>query len=156
MSEPMRKQKQIPESYTPKKPEIAGMILQGGVFPSDTIADPFAGGEPPHTSNQILDYRRIDPCENYFLASALCSVAVATGADEDAFKTIGHAQLGNGLHFFSAITGDMFTVIYANDKYCDSGMTCYFFIPQVVKQAYAAFGYEWFSRNNPVHMFACK
>lgn len=117
-------------------------LAKSGAFPSDTIADPFAGGEPPRTSNRILDYRRINACENYFLASAICSVAVATGVDEDTFKTIGHAQLGSGLHFFSAITGDMFTVIYANDQYCDSGLTCYFFVPQVVKQAFAAFGYE--------------
>ena len=109
---------------------------------TDTIADPFAGGEPPRTSNRIHNYRRIQPWENYFLASAVCSVALATGADEDALKTIGHEQVNNGFHFFSAITGDMFTVLYAADKPCDSGITNYFFVPQVIKQAYAAFGYE--------------
>ena len=31
MSEPMRKRKQIPESYTPKKPEIAKMMKQAGM-----------------------------------------------------------------------------------------------------------------------------
>jgi len=117
-------------------------LAQAGALPSGTIADPFTGGEPPRTSNRILNYRRIHPWENYFLASAICSVALATGADEDAFKTIGHAQLDNGLHFFSAITGDMFTALYAADKPCDSGITNYFFVPQVIKQAYAAFGYE--------------
>ncbi|MHB9106046.1 MAG: cysteine peptidase family C39 domain-containing protein [Armatimonadota bacterium] len=142
MSEPIRQPGRTPESFTPKQPEIASMIAQGGVFASDTIIDPFAGGEPPRTSNRILNYRRIHPWENYFLASAICSVALATGADEDALKTIGHEQVDNGLHFFSAMTGDMFTVLYAADKPCDSGITNYFFVPQVVKQAYAAFGYE--------------
>lgn len=117
-------------------------LVQAGALPSDTIADPFAGGEPPRTSNRIHNYRRIHPWENYFLASAICSVALATGADEDALKTIGREQVGNGLHFFSAITGDMFTPLYNADKPCDSGITNYFFMPQVVKQAYAAFGYE--------------
>ena len=142
MSEPMRKRKQAPESYNPKKPEIASLIALGSVFATDTITDPFLGGEPPRTSNRILNYRRIHPWENYFLASAICSVALATGADEEAFKTIGHEQVNNGFHFFSAITGDMFTVLYAADKPCDSGTTNYFFVPQVIKQAYAAFGYE--------------
>ena len=142
MSEPIRKRKQTPESYTPKKPEIASLIALGSAFATDTITDPFAGGEPPRTSNRILNYRRIQPWENYFLASAICSVALATGADEDALKTIGHEQVNNGFHFFSAITGDMFTVLYAADQPCDSGITNYFFVPQVVKHAYAAFGYE--------------
>ena len=141
MSEPMRKLR-TPESYTPKKPEIASMIAQGSTFVTDTIADPFASGEPPRTSNRILNYRGIQNWENYFLASAICSVAKVTGADEEALKSFGHERVNNGFHFFSAITGDMFTVLYAADKPCDSGVTNYFFVPQVVKQAYAAFGYE--------------
>ncbi|HEX2944910.1 MAG TPA: hypothetical protein VHT96_03030 [Clostridia bacterium] len=140
MSEPIRKPSQTPESYSPKvKPEILTMA-QHAAFATDTIADPFAGGEPPRTSNRILNYRRIQNWENYFLASAICSVAKATGADEEAFKAIGNEKVNNGFHFFSAITGDMFTVLYAADKPCDSGVTNYFFVPQVIKRAYSAFG----------------
>ena len=59
MSEPARKQKQIPESYSPKaKPEILTMA-QYAAFESDTIVDPFAGGEPPRTSNKITEYKKI-------------------------------------------------------------------------------------------------
>jgi hypothetical protein len=43
--------------------------------------------------------------------------------------------------FFSAITGDMFTVFYAADKPCDNGVTNYFFMPRVVRKAYSAFGH---------------
>ena len=140
MSEPLQKNGQAPQSYSPKaKPEILTMA-QHAAFQTDTIADPFAGGEPPRTSNRIVNYRRIQPWENYFLASAICSVAVATGADEETFKKIGHEKVNGGFHFFSAITGDMFTVLYATDMPSDSGVTNYFFVPQVVKRAYAAFG----------------
>jgi hypothetical protein len=111
-------------------------------FATDTISDPYKGGEPPRTSNRILKYRKIKNWENYFLASAICSVAKATGADEAAFKTFGNEKVNSGLHFFSAITGDMFTALYSSEKPCDSGVTNYFFVPQVVKKAYAAFGYD--------------
>ncbi|MHB0857471.1 MAG: hypothetical protein ACYC5M_07845 [Anaerolineae bacterium] len=117
-------------------------MVQHAAFTTDTIADPFAGGEPPHTSNRILNYRRIQNWENYYLASAICSVAVATGADEETLKTIGREKVNGGFHFFSALTGDMFTVLYATDKPCDSGVTNYFFAPQVVKKAYATFGFD--------------
>lgn len=134
--------KQTPESYSPKKmPEIITMA-QDSAFQTDTIVDPLEGGEPPRTSNRILNYRRISNWENYFLASAICSVAVAAGVDEERLKQIGNTTVGGGFHFFSAITGDMFTVLYANDKPCDSGVTNYFFVPQVVKRAFAAIGYD--------------
>lgn len=135
-------------------PEIPNMA-QAGDFMTDTIIDPFAGGEPPLISNRILNYRRMQNWENYFLASAIYSVAKATGVDEETFrpikaiavdeedlKAIEFEQDRAGFHFFSAITGDMFAVLYANDKPCDSGVTNYFFMPQVVKKAYSAFGYE--------------
>lgn len=140
MSEPIKKVEQAPESYSPKvRPEILSMA-QHAAFATDTIADPFDGGEPPRTSNRILNYRRLQNWENYFLASAICSVAVASGADEEMLRTMGHEKVNGGFHFFSAFTGDMFTVLYATDKPCDSGVTNYFFVPQVVKKAYAAFG----------------
>jgi hypothetical protein len=128
------------------------MTLENAAYPSDTIADPFMDGEPPRTSNRIKNCRRIQNWENYYLSSAICSVALATGADEEAFKTIGREQVNGGFHFFSAITGDMFTVLYATDKPCDSGLTNYFFIPQVVKKAYSAFGHDCiYLSNTQIH-----
>ena len=118
-----------PESYNPKKPLILD-LASGNAYVSDVIADPYAGGEPPRTSNRILNYRRIQNWENYFLASAICSVAKSLGAEEDDF------------HFYSAFTGDMVAYLYCKDKPCDSGITNYFFVPQVVKKAYAAIGYD--------------
>lgn len=51
MSELIKKINPTPESYSPKsKPEILTMA-EYAAFASDTIADPFAGGEPPRTSN---------------------------------------------------------------------------------------------------------
>jgi hypothetical protein len=116
-------------------------MTQPAAFATDTIADPYSGGEPPHTANRILNYRRLQNWENYFLASAICSVAVAVGADEEQLKTIGNEKVNNGFHYFSAITGDMFCVLYSAEKPCDSGLTNYFFVPQVIKKAFAAFGH---------------
>lgn len=82
------------------------------------------------TSNRILNYRRIQNWENYFLCSAICSVGKSLGVEIDDF------------HFYSAFTGDMFTYLYSTDGACDSGVTNYFFDPNVVKKAYAAFGYD--------------
>jgi len=135
MSEPLKKPAPAPEGYSPKElPEIIGMaqaIAGKNVLPSDTIADPFAGGDPPRTVNRILEYRKIQPWENYFLASALCSMGKVLGSGIDS------------LHFYSAITGDMFTYIYSPErKYCDSGVTSCIFLPQVIKRAYAAMGYD--------------
>jgi hypothetical protein len=135
-----KKIEQSPYSYSPKvKPEILQMVA--AAYASDTIADPFAGGEPPHTTNKILEYRRIQPWENYFLCSAICSVGKAVGAEIDT------THYGD-FHFYSAFTGDMFTYLYSQKQgnpdglQCDSGVTNYFFVPQVVKRAYAAFGYD--------------
>ena len=141
--------------YSPKaKPVIMTLAqsMRGDALPSDSIADPFAGGEPPRVSNRILEYHKIQPWENYFLASALCSVGRALGSDIDS------------LHFYSAITGDMFTYLYSTKREpCDSGVTNYFFAPQVVKRAYAAMGYgcvylstEYINRNFRAVMNAIK
>jgi len=121
------------EDYSPKaKPAIVNLAqaLQSDTLPSDAIADPFAGNEPPRASNRITQYRKIQPWENYFLASALCSMGKLLGS-------------GHDLHFYSAITGDMFTYLYSSKRTpCDSGVTADFFAPQVVKKAYAAMGYD--------------
>lgn len=136
MSEPAKKIKQNPESYSPKvKPEILTMA-QHATFISDTIADPFNGGEPPRTSNKISEYKKIEPWQNYFLCSAICSVGLKLCSEIEDF------------HYYANFTGDNFTYLYAADKgnpnnvQCDSGVTNYFFVPQVVKSAYSAFGYE--------------
>ena len=123
MSIPIIKIAQSAEDYSPKtKPEILTMA-QYAAFASDVIADPFAGGEPPRTSNKIQDYRRIQNWENYFLCSAICSVGKKLGSDVDDFL------------FYANFTGDNFTYLYAAEKGnpenlpCDSGVTNYFFVP---------------------------
>ncbi|MEN6584183.1 MAG: hypothetical protein ABFD54_17195 [Armatimonadota bacterium] len=155
MNEIINNIEQTSECDSPNtKPEILN-IVQTSAFVTDIITDPFAGREPPRISNRILDYRRIQNWENYFLASAICSVAKVIAVDEEAFKAIkaiavdeealkaiGHELASGGFHFFSAITGDMFTVLYATDKPSDSGVTNYFFMPQVIKKAYSTFGYD--------------
>jgi len=53
MSDPIKKISHVPEGYSPKaKPEILTMA-QYAAFTSDTIADPFNGGDPPHVTNKI-------------------------------------------------------------------------------------------------------
>jgi hypothetical protein len=140
MSEPVKRMESLLSAIPRRqKPEIL-TLTQHAAFATDTIADPYSGGQPPCTSNRILNYRRLQNWENHFLASAICSVAVAVGADEQQLRTLGNEKIDNGLHYFSAITGDMFCVLYSADQPCDSGLTNYFFMPQVVKKAFAAFG----------------
>ena len=43
----------FPEDYGPKKPPLS-FLLRGSAYPSDTIPDPFQGGEPPRTSGQSV------------------------------------------------------------------------------------------------------
>jgi hypothetical protein len=148
MSIPNSKGEQRPGSHLQGcspvgEPGTSGMThISSFMIDSDAVADLPEGGDPSRASNRILSYRSIQNWENYFLASAICSVAVATGADEETLRMIGHERVNSGLHFFSAITGDMFTVLYAPDKPCDSGVTACFFMPRVVKEAYSAFGYD--------------
>ena len=109
---------------------------QHAALESDSIADLFAGFEPSRTSNKIQNYRKIEPWQNYFLCSAIHSVGEVMGADIKDFK------------FYANFTGDNFTYLYAAEKgnpdnlFCDSGVTASFFMPHVVKKAYAAFGYD--------------
>jgi len=138
----------------PEIVRLAAATQTDAALPSDTIADPFAGGDPPRTSNRILGSRPIHAWENYYLSSAIYSVAKHAGYDEEALEIFPGENGNKGTHFFSAITGDMFTPMYdAADtelftgeginpivKPCDSGYTACFFTPQVVKRAYAAFG----------------
>jgi hypothetical protein len=131
MNDAVKKLNQSPESYSPKLPFIIDLSIKGDVFPTDKIIDPFNGGEPPKTSNRILGYRRIQNWENFFLCSAICSMAKAVGKDENIFNK----------EFFSAITGDMFAYLYSKEAPSDSGITNSFFVPQVIKKCFAAFGY---------------
>ncbi|MDF2685356.1 MAG: hypothetical protein K0S55_537 [Clostridia bacterium] len=131
MSETVKKSNQTsPESYSPRKTIILDLANQSE-FVSDVAVNPYSGGEPPRTSNRIHDYRRIQNWENYFLDSAIYSVAKSLGIEYE-----------DKIQFFAAITGDMFAYLYCKKKPCDSGITNYFFVPQVVKKAYAAMGYD--------------
>ena len=113
---------------------------QHAALESDTIADLFAGVMPTRKSNKITNLRRIHNSENYFLCSAIHSVGVSLGV-----------TLNSEYHdfkFYANFTGDNFTYLYAADKGnpdnlpTDSGLTNYFFMPHVVKKAFAAFGYD--------------
>jgi len=93
--------------------------------------------------NKIKEYRKIGNWENFYLASAIYSIAKSLGIDYDSDEWVMPDMIvKNGLQFVSAITGDMFAYLYAKDKPCDSGITNYFYEPQKVKKAYSAFGYD--------------
>jgi len=85
-------------------------------------------------TNRITDYRKIQNWENYFLASAVCSVAKAAGAENTDYR------------YYSAFTGDMFAYLYMENpdkpNPSDSGITNYYFTPESVKLAFAAFGQD--------------
>ena len=111
-------------------------IAQYSSYESDSIAKLYAGAESPRISNKIKEYKKIENWQNYFLCSAICSVGLKLGSEI------------NDYHFYANFTGDNFTYLYAAEKgnpknvQCDSGVTNYFFTPQFVKKAYAAFGYD--------------
>ena len=83
------------------------------------------------TSNRIRNYRRIENWENFFLDSAIYSVAVALGVEYD-----------NGFTPIAGVTGDLFTYMYSDTAPCDSGVTDYVVMPEVVPTAFASFGYD--------------
>jgi len=133
---PIRKLNQTPESYSPSsKAEIITMA-QAAAYASDTIVDPYAGGEPPNTANRIKEYKRMGVWQNFFLALAIQSIGEKLGVSRDFGR------------YWAVFTGDVFTPIYSekpgNPDYLtmDSGVTCYFFVPQVIKTAYAAMGHD--------------
>lgn len=59
MSQPIQKAVQNPNSYFPKEKPVILSMAQASAYATDTITWPLAGGEPPRTSNRILNYRRI-------------------------------------------------------------------------------------------------
>ena len=77
------------------------MKITTASIPSDVITDPFAGGQPPHASNRIREYRKVQAWENYFLCSAICSAGKSVGSHIDDY------------HDYAAFTGDMFTHLYS-------------------------------------------
>lgn len=101
-------------------------------------ATAFAIGDVVSASdaNRIVNLRKIQPWENYFLCSAICSAGKTLGAKIDDY------------HFYGAFTGDMFAYIYPkkagnpDNEQCDSGITNYLFDPNAVKRAFTAIGYE--------------
>ena len=111
-------------------------MAQYSAYESDSIADLFARLEPTHTSNKIKEYKKIENWQNYFLCSAICSVGLKLDSGIDKYN------------YYANFTGDNFAYLYAAEKgnpdgvQCDSGITNSFFMPQVVKKAYAAFGYD--------------
>ena len=46
----------FPEDYGPKKPPLS-FLLRGSAYPSDTIPDPFQGGEPPAYRSSPAPFR---------------------------------------------------------------------------------------------------
>ena len=82
-------------------------------------------------ANIITNYRRIQNWENFFMDSALYSVANSIGIEYD-----------NGFTPIAAITGDLFTYMYSDKLPCDSGLTNYIIMPEVVLKAYDSFGWN--------------
>jgi hypothetical protein len=111
-------------------------IAQYSSYESDSIAKLIAGAESPRASNKIKEYKKIENWQNYFLCSGICSVGLKLGSYIDDY------------HFYANFTGDNFTYMYAekignpDNVQTDSGVTNYFFVPELVKKAYAAFGYD--------------
>ena len=79
--------------------------------------------------NCIRNYRRVANWENFFLDSAIYSIAECLGVKYD-----------NGFTPIAAITGDLFTYMYADAIPCDSGLTNYVVMPDRVRKAFESFG----------------
>ena len=80
-------------------------------------------------TNRIKQYRRIQYWENFFLDSAIYSVGQSVGVSyEDGFRPV------------SAVTGDLFTYMYSEDKPCDSGATNYFLCRKPSKEPIRCLG----------------
>lgn len=89
--------------------------------------------------NKIINYRRIQNWENFFLDSAIYSVANSIGI-----------EYANGFTPITAITGDLFTYMYSDKLPCDSGLTNYVIMPDVVLKVFDSFGWdcEYLSRED--------
>lgn len=82
-------------------------------------------------TNRIQNYRRIGNWENFFLDSAIYSIARSVGVTYD-----------NEFTPIAAITGDLFTYMYSDTMPCDSGLTNYVVMPERVIKAFASFGWK--------------
>ena len=83
------------------------------------------------TQNKIVNYRRIQNWENYFLDSAIYSIANSIGI-----------EYSNGFTPIAAITGDLFTYMYSDKLPCDSGLTNYIVMPEIVPKVFDSFGWS--------------
>ncbi|MBQ4574636.1 MAG: hypothetical protein IJA85_05495 [Clostridia bacterium] len=124
-----------PKSYGPKKPEIIDLAKISDRFDAaeeSGLSDNTTGG-----SGRIKHYRRIGNWENFFLDSAIYSVAQSLGI-----------EYISGFTPISAITGDLFTYMYSDTLPCDSGITNYIVMPEVVLNVFDSLGYgcEYLSR----------
>lgn len=134
MSEAITKTNQNPESYSPNFPKIVQMM--GEINETKIITDITKLTDDGGTK-RLTNIRRIRNWENFFLDSAIYSVGVALGISyEDGFAPI------------SAVTGDMFTYMYSDVKPCDSGITNYVYMPEVITDAFSLFGSECFYLSN--------
>lgn len=134
MSEAITKPNHNPESYSPNFPKIVQMM--GEINETKIITDITKLTDDGGTK-RLTNIRRIRVWENFFLDSAIYSVGVALGISfEDSFAPI------------SAVTGDMFTYMYSDVKPCDSGITNYVYMPEVITDAFSLFGSECFYLSN--------
>lgn len=118
-----------PQGYGPKKPEILGLAKTTDLFDTRENA-PDTQNDTTGGSNRIKNYRRIGNWENFFLDSAIYSVAQSLGIE---YKS--------GFTPISAITGDLFTYMYSDTLPCDSGITNYIIMPEVVLNVFDSLGY---------------
>ena len=127
---------QNPQGYGPKKPEILNLAKTTDLFDTQENA-PDTQNDTTGGSNRIKNYRRIGNWENFFFDSAIYSVAQSLGIE---YK--------NGFTPISAITGDLFTYMYSDTLPCDSGITNYIIMPEVVLNVFDSLGYgcEYLSR----------
>ena len=92
----------------------------------------FSGISPESSGkNCIKNYRRIENWENFFLDSAVYSVLNSLGIEYE-----------NGWTPISAITGDLFTYLYSDSAPCDSGLTNYVVMPEVVINVFDSVEYD--------------
>lgn len=82
-------------------------------------------------TKRIQQYRRIGNWENFFLDSAIYSIAEFVGIKYD-----------NDFTPIAAITGDLFTYMYSDIMPCDSGLTNYVLMPDRVVKAFSSFGWK--------------
>jgi hypothetical protein len=136
MSEPIRKIKQPPESFTPKnKPEIFNVLeCYGKISFLDKIALLPQGSGTPPTKSKIENIHRLyyaDKGENFMFDGCMRGVLEALGEEQQIYD----------YNLMMALCGDMFTQMYRKGAESDCLMdNC--FIPEVALHAFKLCGYE--------------